>query len=204
LTAPPPDAMQQRPAARRIPDDDPEEERLAKRRGDDREDEDEDDRPRRRRAQDDEDDEDDRPRRRRAQDDKDEDDRPRRRGSRKKASAAATAPGIALLIVGILGLLMGGVYLIQAIFGRPFFAPANQPAPYPVVLLWLFAFITLIWGAVVTLGGMKLMRLESWGSVLTACIFAMLPCNPCCMLGLPLGIWGLVVLSRDDVKNASH
>jgi hypothetical protein len=200
-----PDAVQDRPSARRPPRDDPEEEPeerpARRRRGDDREDDDEDDRPRRRRARNDEDEDDnDRPRRRRARDDEDEDDRPRRRGGRGKALASAQGPGIAFLIVGILGLLMGGVYVIQAIRGRTFFAPDNQGEQYPVLVFWLIAFITLVWGLVVTLGGVKLMRLESWGSVMVACIFAMLPCNPCCLAGLPIGIWGLIVLAQPEVK----
>jgi hypothetical protein len=37
---------------------------------------------------------------------------------------------------------------------------------------------------------------------MVASIFAMLPCNPCCLLGLPIGIWALVVLSNEDVKDA--
>jgi hypothetical protein len=30
----------------------------------------------------------------------------------------------------------------------------------------------------------------------------MAPVNPFCVLGLPLGIWGLIVLNRQDVKDA--
>jgi hypothetical protein len=33
-------------------------------------------------------------------------------------------------------------------------------------------------------------------------ITAVLPCGPCWILGLPVGIWALVVLSRAEVKEA--
>jgi predicted Zn finger-like uncharacterized protein len=36
----------------------------------------------------------------------------------------------------------------------------------------------------------------------TACILAMIPCVNCCILGLPFGIWGLVVLNKPEVKDA--
>jgi hypothetical protein len=43
---------------------------------------------------------------------------------------------------------------------------------------WVTAVLSLIWGAVVTLGGVKMLQLQSRGSVIVATIFAMLPCNP--------------------------
>jgi len=33
-------------------------------------------------------------------------------------------------------------------------------------------------------------------------IVAMVPCNICCLLGLPFGIWALVVIVRPEVKDA--
>jgi hypothetical protein len=38
---------------------------------------------------------------------------------------------------------------------------------------------------------------------LLACILASIPCfSPCCIGGMPFGIWGIVVLMQDDVKRA--
>ena len=46
-------------------------------------------------------------------------------------------------------------------------------------------------------------RLEGYGLAMTASIFAMIPCvGPCCLLGLPFGIWSVTVLNRRDVKAA--
>lgn len=99
-----------------------------------------------------------------------------------------------LLICGILGLLAGGFYLIQAIIGRPLLAPQGGPQPVGAEAagfaagLWAVALVSLIWGAVVTLGGVKMLQMQSRSSCMVASIFAMLPCNPCCLLGLPIGI----------------
>jgi hypothetical protein len=40
---------------------------------------------------------------------------------------------------------------------------------------------------------------------MAASIIAMIPCvSPCCLLGLPIGIWALVVLMKPEVKSAFH
>jgi len=51
--------------------------------------------------------------------------------------------------------------------------------------------------------GLKMMRLESYALAITGCILALIPCvSPCCLIGLPFGIWGLVVLNDQTVKPA--
>jgi hypothetical protein len=46
-------------------------------------------------------------------------------------------------------------------------------------------------------------NLQSYGLAMTASIVAMIPCiSPCCILGLPFGIWALVILNRPEVKAA--
>jgi len=49
----------------------------------------------------------------------------------------------------------------------------------------------------------KLQRLESYNLCLVAAIAAMVPCiSPCCFIGLPIGIWAIIVMSKADVKQA--
>jgi hypothetical protein len=65
--------------------------------------------------------------------------------------------------------------------------------------------IAILMGAVILLGGLKMMKLESFGVAMTASILAMIPClSPCCVIGLPIGIWALVILSKPEVKSAFH
>jgi hypothetical protein len=48
-------------------------------------------------------------------------------------------------------------------------------------------------------------QLTSHGLAMAAAIIAMIPCfSPCCVLGLPFGIWALVVLSKPEVKSQFH
>lgn len=51
-------------------------------------------------------------------------------------------------------------------------------------------------------GAMKMKKLESKGMAMAAAIVAMIPCvSPCCLLGLPLGIWALIVMNKDEVSS---
>jgi hypothetical protein len=46
-------------------------------------------------------------------------------------------------------------------------------------------------------------RLENHGMSMAAAIIAMVPCiSPCCLIGLPIGIWALTVLNDPSVKAA--
>ena len=61
----------------------------------------------------------------------------------------------------------------------------------------------LIVGAVVLVGAMKMRKLDNYAFAMAAAIIAMVPCtSPCCLLGLPFGIWALVVLGDGSVKAA--
>ena len=51
-------------------------------------------------------------------------------------------------------------------------------------------------------GGMKMTYLQSYGMSITGAIFAIVPCNCCCCIGMIPGIWALVALLNSDVKLA--
>jgi hypothetical protein len=57
--------------------------------------------------------------------------------------------------------------------------------------------------AAILFGALKMMRLQNYGWAMAAAILAVIPClSPCCCLGIPFGIWALVVLSKPEVKAA--
>jgi hypothetical protein len=62
--------------------------------------------------------------------------------------------------------------------------------------------IGFLLGFVIAFGGLKMKNMQSYGLAMTASILAMLPCSCCCIIGLPLGIWSLVVLMKPEVKAA--
>jgi hypothetical protein len=139
---------------------------------------------------------------------------PRTDASVLKASAAPTLkvglPAVTLIILGCLGLGLSILSGIVAVVGEP---PAVDPNAPPfvqaiqegsrgtlaAVIQGLFVFVN---GAII-LGAIQMLRFRSWGFALTASILAMLNFgNCCCLLGLPVGIWSIVVLSLEDVRDA--
>ena len=67
--------------------------------------------------------------------------------------------------------------------------------------------VQVVFGAamnvVMLLGALKLMKVQSWGFALAGAILVMLPCGSfCCCLGIPLGIWIIVLLNKPEVKAA--
>ncbi len=152
---------------------------------------------------------------------------PRTRATgRAEAEAAVKAPAIALLVAGILGALVGAYFVLNGLaimfFAKEFERQVQQQQQQqgqqlgkeeqdflkkiiniggPAYLGWG---VVGILGALVTiLGAAKMMRLNSLGLARTGSILAMIPVtSPCCILGLPFGIWALVVLNKPEVRSS--
>lgn len=63
----------------------------------------------------------------------------------------------------------------------------------------------LLLSAFIFMGAVKMQSLRSYEFSVTAAILALLPCmTPCCIIGLPIGIWALVVLLKPEVKSQFH
>lgn len=62
--------------------------------------------------------------------------------------------------------------------------------------------IALPLAVLLILAGTKMRKLELYPLALIASILALLPCHGACLIGIPIGIWSLVVLSRPDVRSA--
>jgi hypothetical protein len=151
-------------------------------------------------------------------------------GSVERARARVRVPAVLLILTGAVGLLLTAVNLINypnlgaqldAQFGemkdkidkdpkltddqkqeqKDFlgkFRDGTEQAALPVYLV--HAVVALV----VLLGGVKMLSLSGRGLAITGSVLAMIPCvnSLCCILGLPVGIWALVVLSNPEVKAA--
>jgi predicted Zn finger-like uncharacterized protein len=139
--------------------------------------------------------------------------RPRRGGGRRRAAEAAVAgPATSLIVLGILDLVLISVGVLLRLLGVGLFAAgaiAGQKGAPEVASGGADMVGNLVgtisgycFAVAILMGGLKMKKLENYGSVMTAAILALLPCGNCCLIGLPLGIWALVVLSRPEVKGA--
>jgi len=125
---------------------------------------------------------------------------------------AVSGPATALLVVGIIDIVLGvlGVlaYLGLGLLagggggGRAGADPDLTISKAQIITGAFFSFAAIIVGTLITMGAAKMKKLNSYGLAMTACILAMIPVVNCCLLGLPFGIWALVVLVKPEVKDS--
>jgi len=66
-----------------------------------------------------------------------------------------------------------------------------------------FSVIGLVVNSLNIYGGISMMNVQRYGLAMTAAILTMLPItSPCCLIGLPAGIWAIVTLTRPGVSDA--
>jgi len=116
-------------------------------------------------------------------------------------------PGIALMVVGALAILYALVSVPLNIVNfahNPALQENNFPLPVLYGAIGFGALIFLIVGVLIIVGGMKMRAMQSYGLAMAAAILAMVPCcdGMCCIVGLPIGIWALVVLMDQQVKQS--
>jgi hypothetical protein len=130
--------------------------------------------------------------------------------ARARALQLVSGPAIALIATAILGMAANGLGLVLHFLGRGFVPPAYGMNPEAMRLLEMLngpmgaviRIIPIAVGVLVLVGGLKMQHLRSRGLAMTAAIVAMIPCiSPCCLLGLPFGIWALIVLSKPEVQS---
>ena len=124
-------------------------------------------------------------------------------------SRQVLGPSTGLLVTGILGGIIELTFLIAEIIGRSFKSLWLDEIPEDYLEFFEsgFSIASSLVGIVVAVFiiyvSLKMKDLNQWGLCVTASILAMIPCiSPCCIVGLPIGIWCLVILLRPEVKDA--
>ncbi len=119
-------------------------------------------------------------------------------------SSRVNVPGIGLIVTGALGIVTSlGFMLLWGLGGIAALADEDAAdALGGIGVLMGLTVIGLLISAFVTYAGLQMRQLRSWGAVMAGAILAMLPCGPCCLLGLPMGIWAILVLIDEEVKAA--
>lgn len=130
-------------------------------------------------------------------------------GGQPPVGAKLMAPAIGLLLTGVLGMLMTIVSIVMAMGPPPPIDPNAPPflqefqkganGPQAVAIQSFFVLVNVF---IIAGGALMLMR-KIRGVGLAASVVAMLNVgNCCCVLGIPIGIWSLVILLQPDVKAA--
>ena len=126
------------------------------------------------------------------------------------AAERVKGPAIGLIAVAVLGALLQITSLILHLAGASIMANSRMPNQawanmFSGTIGVVSGVIGLLVSGVIFFGATKMKNLESYGLAMAASIIAMIPCfSPCCLLGLPIGIWAVVILSKPEVKSAFH
>lgn len=120
-------------------------------------------------------------------------------------------PAIGLIVTAALGFLGSAAGIILNLAGVTMGALEGEHAQD--VPAWanmmsgglgiVQSILGIVLSVVILLGALKMKKLENYTFAIIATIIAMVPCiSPCCLVGLPIGIWALVVLNKPEVKGA--
>lgn len=130
------------------------------------------------------------------------------------AAAQVSGPSIGLLVTGIIGGIFSILGLLMSFLGTSLSSMmADRIDEFDERYVDLFegaagiasSFIGIVVAAFIIYAALKMKDLSQYGLCMAASILAMIPCiSPCCIIGLPIGIWCLIVLSRPEIKTAFH
>ncbi len=114
-------------------------------------------------------------------------------------------PAVGLLVSGginclaVVGAIIGAlVMLIQRGFSGQLVTFGFLPGAIEVSIIAAMA----VPGVLVLMGGWNLMQLRSHRRALAGSIAALIPFFPGALLGIPMGIWALVLMNKDEVKRS--
>jgi len=114
-------------------------------------------------------------------------------------------PAVGLLIAGALdclaalGAVVGAlILLIRTVFFGQFIEFSFLPGSAQLVIVVAMA----AYAVLVVLGAWNLMQLRSYRLAMVGSILALFPFSPGAVVGLPMGIWALVVMTKKEVKAA--
>lgn len=127
------------------------------------------------------------------------------------AADQVSGPAVGLIVTAILGFLLQAAALAMNLLGVGMGAMQGRGAPDAWVSVFsgtlgvIGSILGIVVSALILYGALKMKKLENHGWAITASILALAPCiSPCCLIGLPIGIWALVVLAKPEVKSAFH
>ncbi len=126
----------------------------------------------------------------------------RRRRRRSSGSGVNTvAPAIAIYIVTVLSIAWWLFYMFVVV-SDPAGIPADEQESYIAVNL-VHGGLQLLGNGLILFGAFQLQTRQSKGLAMLGAILCCIPlCSPCMVLGIPFGIWALVVINSEGTFNS--
>jgi hypothetical protein len=109
---------------------------------------------------------------------------------------------ISLLVLSILHIIFGLCYFVF-VYSVSAVPDADPLAIHTSTVLAMYVGITMLYCLLLASGAFSMMRQGSYMWAMTVCILSMIPIlGPCYFFGVPVGIWGILVLRRQDVRDS--
>lgn len=122
------------------------------------------------------------------------------------ADQQVKAPAIAMIAVAGIAACFALLGLFLNVVGAGFAAGGSSSMPSFMASRVVSILFHLVWlglDGLIIYGALQMMKLKSHGLALGAAVICVIPfLSPCCVLGIPFGIWALVVLAKPEVKQA--
>ena len=126
------------------------------------------------------------------------------------ASQQVQGPAIGLIVTGVIGGLFAILSILANVLGMGMAGLDSMSGNYEWAEYMtggafgvVSAIIGLAIAALLIWVGLQMKALRQWTLSMVGAILAMIPCiSPCCIIGLPIGIWAVVVLLKPEVKAA--
>jgi hypothetical protein len=109
---------------------------------------------------------------------------------------------ISLLVLSILHIIFGLFYFafVYSVSADP---DADPMAVHTSTVYCVYYGITMLYCLLLASGAFSMMRQGSYMWAMTVCILSVVPIlGPCYFFGVPIGIWGILVLRRVDVRDS--
>jgi hypothetical protein len=100
-----------------------------------------------------------------------------------------------LMLALILGSMPGQILRMRAIDTSTPEGQGELTGMIAALVAWIVMMAGIIWGSI------AMLRLRGYRNAMVAAVLAMIPvCSPCFVLGIPFGIWAIIVLMRPEVR----
>jgi hypothetical protein len=134
-----------------------------------------------------------------------------------QARGEVSGPAIGLMVTAVLGIAYGALGILGQLIGVTFnnfshYSQFNFPGQNEDVMRVfqmssgilgvVFSVFKIGLGIFVLYGALKMKDLQKHTLCILASIVALIPCiSPCCCVGIPIGIWALIVLNKPEVRD---
>lgn len=120
------------------------------------------------------------------------------------AEAIVRGPATALIVVSLIAIFCGVLAIafdvILIVMGM---LEVFDTASSEIFIRTVWGVGLLIASSFVLYGGIQMKAMKKYGIAKAAAVVAMIPLlGPCCLLGIPFGIWAIVALSKPGVREA--